>query len=44
MNMETCFFGDHFTILLTLRRVNGGQKINGHSFHYFNPPHEFLKL
>ncbi|MPC44418.1 hypothetical protein E2C01_038091 [Portunus trituberculatus] len=21
-----------------------GQKINGQSLHYFNPPHEFLKL
>ncbi|MPC12552.1 hypothetical protein E2C01_005250 [Portunus trituberculatus] len=31
-------------ILLTLGRVCGGQKINGHSLHYFNPPHEFLKL
>ncbi|MPC46908.1 hypothetical protein E2C01_040640 [Portunus trituberculatus] len=25
-------------------RVYGGQKINGHSLHYFNPPHRFLKL
>ncbi|MPC93544.1 hypothetical protein E2C01_088677 [Portunus trituberculatus] len=24
-------------ILLTLGRVYGGQKINGHSLHYFNP-------
>ncbi|MPC30017.1 hypothetical protein E2C01_023271 [Portunus trituberculatus] len=25
-------------------RVYGGQKINGYSLHYLNPPHEFLKL
>ncbi|MPC71935.1 hypothetical protein E2C01_066227 [Portunus trituberculatus] len=31
-------------ILMTLGRVYGGQKINGHSLHYFNPSHEFLKL
>ncbi|MPC31740.1 hypothetical protein E2C01_025037 [Portunus trituberculatus] len=24
--------------------IYGSQKINGHSLHYFNPPHEFLKL
>ncbi|MPD06506.1 hypothetical protein E2C01_102320 [Portunus trituberculatus] len=23
-------------IVLTLRRIYGGQKINGHSLHYFN--------
>ncbi|MPC29441.1 hypothetical protein E2C01_022671 [Portunus trituberculatus] len=34
----------NLTILLTLGRVNGGQKSNGHSLHYFNPPHKFLKL
>ncbi|MPC86265.1 hypothetical protein E2C01_081088 [Portunus trituberculatus] len=32
------------TILFTLGRVYKGQKINGRSLHYFNPPHEFLKL
>ncbi|MPC46076.1 hypothetical protein E2C01_039784 [Portunus trituberculatus] len=30
--------------LFTLERVYGGQKINGQSLHYFNSPHEFLKL
>ncbi|MPD04047.1 hypothetical protein E2C01_099716 [Portunus trituberculatus] len=32
------------TILLTLGRVYGRHKINGHSLYYFNPPHKFLKL
>ncbi|MPC89983.1 hypothetical protein E2C01_084949 [Portunus trituberculatus] len=31
-------------ILLTLGRVYGGQKLNGHSLHYFNPALKFLKL
>ncbi|MPC36307.1 hypothetical protein E2C01_029761 [Portunus trituberculatus] len=26
-----------YTILFTLGRVYGGQKINGHSLHYCNP-------
>ncbi|MPC19691.1 hypothetical protein E2C01_012614 [Portunus trituberculatus] len=26
------------TILLTLGKIYGGQKINGHSLHYFNHP------
>ncbi|MPC35313.1 hypothetical protein E2C01_028734 [Portunus trituberculatus] len=30
-------FGYDNTILLTLGRVYGGHKINGHSLHYFNP-------
>ncbi|MPC83099.1 hypothetical protein E2C01_077790 [Portunus trituberculatus] len=25
-------------MLLALGRVSGGQKIDGHSLHYFNPP------
>ncbi|MPC83229.1 hypothetical protein E2C01_077933 [Portunus trituberculatus] len=33
-----------WTILLTLGKVYRGQKINGYSLHYFNPPHKFLKL
>ncbi|MPC93292.1 hypothetical protein E2C01_088417 [Portunus trituberculatus] len=32
---EICVLLDHF--LLTLAWVYGGQKINGHSLHYFNP-------
>ncbi|MPC26789.1 hypothetical protein E2C01_019939 [Portunus trituberculatus] len=30
-----------YTILLTLARVYGGQKINDHSLHYFNPHTSF---
>ncbi|MPC43658.1 hypothetical protein E2C01_037309 [Portunus trituberculatus] len=30
-------FGCDLTILLKLGRVYGGQKINGHVLHYFNP-------
>ncbi|MPC45078.1 hypothetical protein E2C01_038763 [Portunus trituberculatus] len=40
----TMSFGCKWTILLTLGMVYGGQKINSHSLHYFNPPHKFLKL
>ena len=32
------------TIFLALGVVYGGQKINGHSLYYFNPPHELVKL
>ncbi|MPC18704.1 hypothetical protein E2C01_011597 [Portunus trituberculatus] len=32
------------TILLILGRLYEGQKINGHSLYYFNPPYTFLKL
>ncbi|MPC61562.1 hypothetical protein E2C01_055635 [Portunus trituberculatus] len=31
----------NLTILLTLERVYGGQKINGHSLHYSNPQISF---
>ncbi|MPC13410.1 hypothetical protein E2C01_006143 [Portunus trituberculatus] len=31
-------------ILLTLGRICGGHKINGHILHYFNPLYKFLKL
>ena len=33
-----------YTILLTLGRVYGGEKINGQSFHCFKPPRKFLKM
>ncbi|MPC28300.1 hypothetical protein E2C01_021501 [Portunus trituberculatus] len=53
MNMKTRYVLGHIftlrflydlTILLTLGRVYGDQKINGYSFHYLNPPRKFLKL
>ncbi|MPC88102.1 hypothetical protein E2C01_082994 [Portunus trituberculatus] len=31
-------------MLFILGRIYGGQRINGQSLYYFNPPHEFLKL
>ena len=37
-------FSCDYTILLTLGGFYSCQKINDQSLHYFNPPHEFLKL